>query len=83
VRKELHEIEGKLATELAKPAENGETGDAELQGLVARENWLAAQLELYGDPPAPTMRPFETWGPPAPPDESEVPLPDETNEKKA
>src|ERR1700683_3517448 len=28
VRKELHEIEGKITAELAKPAENGETGDA-------------------------------------------------------
>ena len=28
-----------------------------------RENWLAAQLELYGDPPPPTMRPYEEFGP--------------------
>jgi F-type H+-transporting ATPase subunit epsilon len=77
VRKELQEIEGRISAELAKPSENGETGSPELQVLVQRENWLAAQLELYGDPPAATMRPFETFGPPAPPDESEVPLPDD------
>ena len=81
VRKELHEIQGKIAAELAKPAENGETGDAELQVLVQRENWLAAQLELYGDPPAPTMRPFETWGPVEPPDEADVPLPIDDDEE--
>jgi hypothetical protein len=34
--------------------------------LIAKENWLAAQLELYGDPPAATMRPFEEFGPPPP-----------------
>ena len=34
--------------------------------LIAKENWLAAQLELYGDPPAATMRPFEEFGPPSP-----------------
>ena len=32
--------------------------------MIRRENWLAVQLELYGDPPAATMRPFETFGPP-------------------
>ncbi|HZU82059.1 MAG TPA: ATP synthase F1 subunit epsilon [Polyangiaceae bacterium] len=41
--------------------------------LVARENWLAAQLELYGDPPPATMRPFEEYGPPAPFAEDEIP----------
>jgi hypothetical protein len=28
---------------------------------VEREAWLAAQLELYGDPPPPTMRPVTDW----------------------
>jgi F-type H+-transporting ATPase subunit epsilon len=74
VRKELGEIQAKIAAEAAKPQEPG-NGNEELEILIRRENWLAAQLELYGDPPPPTMRPFETWGPPPPPDESEVPLP--------
>ena len=74
VRKELAEVQAKISVETAKPQE-GEAPAEELQLLVRRENWLAAQLELYGDPPPPTMRPFETWGPPAPPEESDVPLP--------
>jgi F-type H+-transporting ATPase subunit epsilon len=75
VRKELGEVQGKINVETAKPQDGGDAASAELQGLVRRENWLAAQLELYGDPLPATMRPFETWGPPAPPDESDVPLP--------
>jgi F-type H+-transporting ATPase subunit epsilon len=77
VRKELGEVQAKISSEIAKPQDGGDTSSAELQVLVRRENWLAAQLELYGDPPPPTMRPFETWGPPAPPEESDVPLPAE------
>jgi F-type H+-transporting ATPase subunit epsilon len=76
VRKELGEVQARMAAEIAKPQEGGGATDPELQGLIRRENWLAAQLELYGDPPPATMRPFETWGPPAPPDEADVPLPD-------
>jgi hypothetical protein len=35
----------------------------------------AVQLELYGDPPPATQRPFEEFGPPAPPEEDEIALP--------
>lgn len=42
-----------LGTEVALPAE--------VRTLIAEENWLAVKLELYGDPPPPTMRPFEHW----------------------
>jgi hypothetical protein len=35
------------------------------KALITRENWLAAELELYGDPPPATMRPYEEFGPPA------------------
>jgi F-type H+-transporting ATPase subunit epsilon len=35
---------------------SGETHAPEYQELVARELWAAAQLELYGDPPPPTIR---------------------------
>jgi len=50
--------------------------------LIARENWLAAQLELYGDPPFATQRPYEQFGPPAPPPEDEVPVDAAPPEKK-
>lgn len=66
VRKELAEIQPKLekvlsATEMTPDLE------AEKKELIDQENWLAAQLELYGDPPPATMRPFEEWGPPPSP----------------
>jgi hypothetical protein len=53
--------------------------DARLQrdALIAKENWLAVQLELYGDPPPATQRPFEEFGPPPPPDEDDIPRADE------
>lgn len=38
--------------------------DEEVRMLIASENWLAVQLELYGDIPPATMRPHEQWGPP-------------------
>ncbi len=65
VRKELHEVQGQMNAEIGK---SSDPANEEIQLLVRRENWLAAQLELYGDPPPATMRPFETWGPPAPPE---------------
>ena len=49
--------------------------DDPVKVLIAKENWLAAQLELYGDPPPAIMRPFETFGPPPPPEDGEVPVP--------
>lgn len=66
VRKELNELQPKLdkilaATELTPEVE------VEKRELIDQENWLAAQLELYGDPPPATMRPFEEYGPPVPP----------------
>jgi F-type H+-transporting ATPase subunit epsilon len=66
VRKELAEIQAKLEKVLAVIETTPET-DSEKKHLIDRENWLAAQLELHGDPPAATMRPFEEWGPPPPP----------------
>ena len=54
---------------------NGVPGSPEWLELVSREVWAAAQLELYGDPPPATQRPFEMFGPPAPPEEDELPLP--------
>ncbi|MGA7120271.1 MAG: ATP synthase F1 subunit epsilon [Polyangiaceae bacterium] len=46
---------------------------AQREALIARENWLAAQLELYGDPPPATTRLYEEFGPPGPPPEDEIP----------
>jgi F-type H+-transporting ATPase subunit epsilon len=66
VRKELAEVEAKLEKVLVQMDATAEV-DSERKHLIDRENWLAAQLELYGDPPAATMRPFEEWGPPPPP----------------
>jgi F-type H+-transporting ATPase subunit epsilon len=82
VRKDLAEVEQKLAKFegvpiVAPDAKGGDPGeiDARVQRnvLIARENWLAVELELYGDPPPATQRPFEEYGPPAPPADDEVP----------
>jgi F-type H+-transporting ATPase subunit epsilon len=40
---------------------------SEKKVLIERQNWLAAQLELYGEAPPATMRPFEEYGPPQSP----------------
>jgi len=66
VRKELAEVEAKLEKVLSQSDVTPEI-ESEKKHLIDRENWLAAQLELYGDPPPATMRPFEEWGPPVPP----------------
>jgi F-type H+-transporting ATPase subunit epsilon len=66
VRKELAEVEAKLEKALSAMDATPEIEDERRQ-LIDRENWLAAQLELYGDPPPATMRPFEEWGPPPTP----------------
>lgn len=39
----------------------GEPGTPEHAELVAQENWAAVQLELYGDPPPPTIRTFHEF----------------------
>jgi F-type H+-transporting ATPase subunit epsilon len=73
VRTELKDVQGDIAkteTEASdKSTEAGRVAAARLRGLIERENWLAAELELYGDPPPPTMRPYEEYGP-APIDET-------------
>jgi F-type H+-transporting ATPase subunit epsilon len=79
VRKELAEVQAQIAKgeQAAFVMEGKASPDLEKRNeLVRRENWLAAQLELYGDPPPPTMRPFETYGPPVTPeDEAEADQP--------
>ena len=39
----------------------GEPGTPEHAALIAKELWAAAQLELYGDPPPPTIRTFQEF----------------------
>jgi F-type H+-transporting ATPase subunit epsilon len=82
VRKELAEVEAQLHKLESVPIAATDTKDADTamaearaqrEALVARENWLAAELELYGDPPPATMRPFEEFGPPPPPADEELP----------
>jgi F-type H+-transporting ATPase subunit epsilon len=84
VRKELAEVQGQIlklegvpqvapGVEAAEGATQAAEAFEQMQSLIVRENWLAAQLELYGDPPAATARPFEAFGPPPPPPDDEVP----------
>ena len=56
VRAELAEVETKL--DKATHAADIEAAES-TKALITRENWLAAQLELIGDPPPPTMHPVE------------------------
>lgn len=65
VTRELTEVQGKLEKVLAQ-LETTPEHESEKKQLIERENWLAALLELHGDAPSATMRPFEEWGP-APP----------------
>jgi F-type H+-transporting ATPase subunit epsilon len=87
VRKELAETQQQLAKLetvpiVAADAKGGDSASAEARAqrdvLIARENWLSAQLELYGDPPPATQRPHEEFGPPPPPPEDEVAEPSES-----
>jgi F-type H+-transporting ATPase subunit epsilon len=70
VRKELTEVEAKLDKVLSVIETTPET-EVERKALIERENWLAAQIELHGDPPPATLRPFEEWGPPPSPIQEE------------
>ena len=72
VRKELAEVEAKLEKVLSQSELTPEL-ESEKKHLIEKENWLAAQLELYGDPPPATMRPLEEWGPPDPTHDEDVP----------
>ncbi len=73
VRKDLGETQQKIAALETKPSGPGDHNEEELAALVNHENWLAVQLELYGDPPPATMRPFERFGPPDPPEDGDIP----------
>ena len=67
VRTELKDVQANIATAEIEASdrgkESGRVAAARLDELIERENWLAAELELYGDPPPATMRPYEQFGP--------------------
>lgn len=56
VRAELKIIDGKLEKYTGKPE------DAAFEALVSEELWCAAQLELHGDPPPPTVSFVRPYG---------------------
>lgn len=65
VRSELERVQRDIGkAELSASESASAESAAELRALIAKENWLAAQLELYGDAPPATMRPYEEYGPP-------------------
>jgi F-type H+-transporting ATPase subunit epsilon len=45
----------------ALDAYQGEPGTPEHAALIQKELWAAVQLELYGDPPPPTIRTFQEF----------------------
>jgi F-type H+-transporting ATPase subunit epsilon len=53
VRLELKEVDEELDRFSGDPTSN------DYAELVRRELWAATQLELYGDPPPPRVRPLE------------------------
>ncbi|HEX4445577.1 MAG TPA: ATP synthase F1 subunit epsilon [Polyangiaceae bacterium] len=82
IRKDLADVQqqlGKLegVAIVAPDAKGGEAAEIEARTnrevLIARENWLAAELELYGDPVPATQRPYEEFGPISPPPDDEIP----------
>ena len=77
VRKQLADTQADIAKlEATLEAQQKPDWLEQRKRLIERENWLAAQLELYGDPPPATMRPFEEYGPPAPAPDEDVPPPE-------
>jgi F-type H+-transporting ATPase subunit epsilon len=75
VRRELAEVQTSItkAETASTTGTDGAPVTESLAALIIRENWLAAELELHGDPPPATMRPFEAYGPPAPDADEDIP----------
>jgi F-type H+-transporting ATPase subunit epsilon len=63
VRKDLADVQDELSKLASQDAAADATIAEKTRSLITRENWLAAELELYGDPPPATMRPYEEFGP--------------------
>lgn len=74
VRKELATTQADLAN-MDATLENRKQPDwiERKNMLIARENWLAAKLELYGDPPPATTRPYEQYDAPTPAESEDAP----------
>lgn len=72
VRKDLAEVQAEIIKLTSKDTAQDAAAAEKTRTLITRENWLAAELELYGDPPPATMRPYEEFGP-SPPDETAAP----------
>jgi len=92
VRKELAEVQAQLSRLESVPivAPNAKGGDpaavearVRREALIARENWLAISMELYGDPLPATQRPYDEFGPPSPPPDDELPQGDEPGDGSA
>jgi F-type H+-transporting ATPase subunit epsilon len=82
VRRDLAEVQSELAKlegvpMVAPQAKGGDAAAVDARAkreiLVSKENWLAAQLELYGDPPPATQRLHEEFGPLPPFPDDEIP----------
>jgi F-type H+-transporting ATPase subunit epsilon len=80
VRRDLAEVQGQLskiegvpiAAADARGVDPAAVGARERRDeLIAKENWLAAQLELLGDPLPATQRPHEEFGPPTTPEDED------------
>lgn len=71
LRKELAELDAELAKSVAEASPDAVAAERR-RVLVGRQNWIAAQLELYGDPPPATMRLGEEYGPPPSAEETEA-----------
>jgi F-type H+-transporting ATPase subunit epsilon len=71
VQQQLTKIEGvPIAAADIRGADPAAVGArAQREALIARENWLAVQLELYGDPLPATQRPHEEFGPATSPED--------------
>jgi len=63
VRKDLADVQDEIAKLTSQDTSQDSTIAEKTKALITRENWLAAELELYGDPPPATMRPYEQFGP--------------------
>lgn len=59
VRKELAEVQAKIEKLLANADDQSQEAKDQKAELIQRENWLATQLDLYGDAPEARMRPLE------------------------
>ena len=59
VRKEFAEVQAKIEKLLANAEDQSAEANDQKATLIQRENWLATQLDLYGDAPEARMRPVE------------------------